>query len=76
LEKLPCFSFANSTPVFTLFVSTGVLLFLELRLVFDFRLDLRSDLVIFFYQGVFLPLDHVGFPQKSCFKKSSNGVGK
>jgi hypothetical protein len=28
-------------------------LFLELRLVFDFRLDLCSDLVISFYQGVF-----------------------
>jgi hypothetical protein len=28
-------------------------LFLELRLAFDFRLDLCSDLVISFYQGVF-----------------------
>jgi hypothetical protein len=28
-------------------------LFLELRLVFDFRLDLCSDLVISFHQGVF-----------------------
>jgi hypothetical protein len=27
--------------------------FLELRLVFDFRLDFCSDLVISFYQGVF-----------------------
>jgi hypothetical protein len=44
-------------------------LFLELRLTFDFRLDFCSDLVISFYQGVFLPLDHVGFHQKSCFKK-------
>jgi hypothetical protein len=28
-------------------------LFLELRLAFDFRLDLCSDLVISFYQGIF-----------------------
>jgi hypothetical protein len=40
-------------------------LFLELRLAFDFRLDLCSDLVISFYQGVFLPLVHIGFHQKS-----------
>jgi hypothetical protein len=25
---------------------------------------------------VFGPLVYVGFPQKSCFKKGSNGVGK
>jgi ribosomal protein L19 len=37
---------------------------------------LHSDLLISFYQGVFLPLDHVGFPQKSWIKKVSNGVGK
>jgi hypothetical protein len=30
---------------------------------------LRSDLVISFYQGVFLPLIHVGFHQKSWIKK-------
>jgi hypothetical protein len=40
-------------------------LFLELRLAFDFHLDLCSDLVISFHQGVFLPLVHVGFHQKS-----------
>jgi hypothetical protein len=44
-------------------------LFLELRLAFDFRLDLCSDLVIYLYQGVFLPLVHVGIHQKSYFKK-------
>jgi hypothetical protein len=44
-------------------------LFLLLRLVFDFRLDLYSDLVISLHQGVFLTLVHVGFHQKSCFKK-------
>jgi hypothetical protein len=43
--------------------------FLELRLAFVFRLDFCSDLVISFYQGVFLPLVHVGFHQKSWFKK-------
>jgi hypothetical protein len=41
-----------------------------------FRLDLCSDLVIFFHQGVFGPLVYVGFPQKSFLKKSLNGVGK
>jgi hypothetical protein len=32
---------------------------------------LRSDLLIFIYQGVFLPLNHVGFPQKFewCWKR-------
>jgi hypothetical protein len=53
LEKLPCFSFTKNTPFFTLIVSTSVLLFLELRLAFDFRLDMCSDLVISFHQGVF-----------------------
>jgi hypothetical protein len=36
---------------------------------FCFHLDLCSDLLISFYQGVFLPLDHVGFHQKSWNKK-------
>jgi hypothetical protein len=40
-------------------------LFLELRLAFDFCPDLCSDLVISFYQGVFLPLVYIGFHQKS-----------
>jgi hypothetical protein len=40
-------------------------LFLELHLDFDFRLDLCSDLVIYFYKGVFLPLVLIGFHQKS-----------
>jgi hypothetical protein len=51
-------------------------LFLELCLAFDFRLDFCSDLVIYLHQDVFWPLVHVGFHQKSCFKKGSNGVGK
>jgi hypothetical protein len=33
---------------------------------FRFRLDLCSDLVISFYQGVFLPLIFIGFHQKRC----------
>jgi hypothetical protein len=41
-------------------------LFLELRLAFDSHLDLYLDLVISFYQGVFLPLVHIGFHQKCC----------
>jgi hypothetical protein len=53
LEKSTCFSFAKNTPFFTLIVSTSVLLFLELCLVFVFRLDLCSDLVISLYKGVF-----------------------
>jgi hypothetical protein len=44
-------------------------LFLLLRLVFVFRLDLCSDLVISLHQGIFWCLVHVGFHQKSCFKK-------
>jgi hypothetical protein len=44
-------------------------LFLELRLAFVFCLDFCSDLVISLHQGVFWPLVHVGFHQKSCFKK-------
>jgi hypothetical protein len=41
-------------------------LFLLLLLVFVFRLDLYSDLAISLHQGVFFPLVHVGFHQKSC----------
>jgi hypothetical protein len=44
-------------------------LFLEPRLAFDFRLDLCSDLVISFHQGVFLPLIFIGFHQKRCLWK-------
>jgi hypothetical protein len=47
----------------------SVLLFSATAFGFHFCLDLCSDLLISFYQGVFLPLDHVGFPQKSWFKK-------
>jgi hypothetical protein len=44
-------------------------LFLELRLVFDFRLDTCSDLVISLHQGVFLALVLIGFHQKSWLSK-------
>jgi hypothetical protein len=54
---------------FSLLSFNECFLFLELRLVFVFCLDLCSGLVISFYQGVFLPLVHVGFHQKSYFKK-------
>jgi hypothetical protein len=37
---------------------------------FHFRLDLCSDLVISFHQGVFLPLVLIGFHQKSWIKKN------
>jgi hypothetical protein len=54
---------------FTLLSFNECSLFLLLHLAFDFCLDLCSDLVISFHQGVFWPLVHVGFHQKSCFKK-------
>ena len=47
----------------------SVLLFFATAFGFHFCLDLCSDLLIFIYQGVFLPLDHVGFPQNSWIKK-------
>jgi hypothetical protein len=36
---------------------------------FHFRLDLCSDLVISFHQGLFFPLIFIGFHQKRCLKK-------
>jgi hypothetical protein len=50
-------------------------LFLELRLVFNFCLDLCSNLVISLYQGVFSS-GPCWFSSKELFIKSSNGVGK
>jgi hypothetical protein len=44
-------------------------LFLLLHLAFVFRLDLCLDLIISLHQGVFWPLVHVDFHQKSCLKK-------
>jgi hypothetical protein len=43
--------------------------FLLLHLACIFHLDFYSDLVLAFQQGVFGPLVHVGFPQKSFLKK-------
>jgi hypothetical protein len=40
-----------------------------LHLAFVFRLDFCSDLLLSLHQGVFLPLVHVGFHQKSFLKK-------
>jgi hypothetical protein len=54
----------------------SVLLFLELCLVFDFRLDLHSDLVISFHQGVFFSSGLYWFSSKEVVIKSLNGVGK
>jgi hypothetical protein len=51
-------------------------LFLLLRLVFIFRLDLCSDLLIYLHQGVFWPLVHVGFHQKSFLKKVQMALEK
>jgi hypothetical protein len=44
-------------------------LFLLPRLAFIFRLDFCSYLLLSLHQGVFLPLVHVDFHQKSYFKK-------
>jgi hypothetical protein len=41
-------------------------LFLLPYLAFDFCLDLCSDFVISFHQGVFLPLIFISFHQKRC----------
>jgi hypothetical protein len=51
-------------------------LFLLPRLAFVFCFDLCSDLALSLHQGVFGPLVHIGFYQKSLFIKSLNGVGK
>jgi hypothetical protein len=51
-------------------------LFLELHLAFDFCLDLCSDLVISFHQGIFFSSDIYWFSSKEVFIKRLNGVGK
>jgi hypothetical protein len=55
--------------IFSLLSFNECSLFLLLHLAFIFCLDFCSDPVIYFHQGVFWPLVHVGFHQKSCFKK-------
>jgi hypothetical protein len=51
-------------------------LFLELRLAFNLRLDLCSDLVRSFHQGVFFASGLYWVSSKEVFIKSLNGVGK
>jgi hypothetical protein len=57
------------TLYFSLLSFNECFLFLLQRLVFVFRLDFCSDLVISLHQGVFGPLVYVGFHQKSYFKR-------
>jgi hypothetical protein len=77
LEERDLFRFSfPRTLQFSLFSFNECSLFLLLRLAFVFRLDFCSDLAIYLHQGVFGPMVHVGFHQKSCFKKGLNGVGK
>jgi hypothetical protein len=68
LEKLPRFHLTR-TLRFSLLSFNECSLFLLLRLVCIFRLDFCLNLVIYLYQGVFLPLVHVVFHQKSWVKK-------
>jgi hypothetical protein len=51
-------------------------LFLELRLAFDFCLDLYSDLVIYFSSRCILTSGPCWFSSKELVIKSLNGVGK
>jgi hypothetical protein len=51
---------------FSLYSFQRVFSFSRTAFSFRFRLDLCSDLVISLHQGVFLPLVHIGFHQKSC----------
>jgi hypothetical protein len=60
----PCsFLFAKNTP-FSLLSFIECSSFFATAFGFRFRLDLPSDLLIFVYQGVFLPLIFIGFDQK------------
>jgi hypothetical protein len=69
LEKTHFVFHLPRTLYFSLLSFNECSLFLELRLVFVFRLDFYSDLVISLHQGIFRPLVYVGFHQKSCLKK-------
>jgi hypothetical protein len=68
-ERHALFFICQEHSSFHSYHSTSVLFFLLLRLAFVFRLDFCSDLVLYFHQGVFLPLVFIGFPQKSWIKK-------
>jgi hypothetical protein len=52
--------------VFHSYNFTGCSSFSATAFDFHFCLDLHSDLVISFHQGVFLPLIFIGFHQKRC----------
>jgi hypothetical protein len=74
-RRCTCFHFPR-TLSFSLLSFTECSSFSATAFGFHFCLDLHSDLVISFHQGVFLPLIFIGFHQKRCLKKISNGVGK
>jgi hypothetical protein len=65
-ERYAPFFICQEHSVFNSYRFNECSLFLLSRLAFDFRLDLYSDLVISFHQGVFLPLIFIGFHQKRC----------
>jgi hypothetical protein len=68
-ESYAPFFITKNTLVFTLIVQR-VFSFSATAFSFCFCLDFCSDLVIsLLHQGVFGPLVHVGFYQKSCFIK-------
>jgi hypothetical protein len=76
LEEMNFIFIAKNTPFFHSYRLNECSLFLLLRLAYIFHLDFCSDLVLSLHHGVFGPLVYVGFPQKSCFEKGSNGVRK
>jgi hypothetical protein len=57
--------FAKNALVFTL-IKNECSSFSATAFGFRFRLDLRSDFVISFHQGEFLPLIFIGFHQERC----------
>jgi hypothetical protein len=66
LEEMNSLFICQEHSVFHSYRFNECSLFLELRLAFDFCLELCSDLDISFHQGVFLPLIFIGFHQKRC----------
>jgi hypothetical protein len=68
LEKTHSVFHCQEHSSFHSYCSTTVL-FSSTAFSFHFCLDFCSDLVISLHQGIFRPLVHVGFHQKSCLKK-------
>jgi hypothetical protein len=66
LEEMNPLFICQERPSFHSYKKPSVLLFYATAFGFRFRLDLRSDLLISIYQGVFLPLIFIGFHQKRC----------